>query len=60
MHTAEEKLACAKRELALRNRVYPRWVANKRMSQAKAADEIRLMAEIVKDYEAQTEAERLL
>lgn len=49
----EEKLACAERELALRQRAYPRWVAIGRMSQAEADREIAIMAAIVDDYRAQ-------
>jgi hypothetical protein len=30
--TAADKLACAERELKMRKRVYPRWVAEGRMS----------------------------
>lgn len=41
-------VACAKRELDYRRRVYPRWVENKRMTQARADEEIALMAEIVR------------
>lgn len=38
-----ELLACCRRELALRQRVYPKWVANGRYTEAKAAKEIELM-----------------
>jgi hypothetical protein len=41
--TLAEQLACIERELALRLRVYPRWVAAGRMTQAKADREIELM-----------------
>ena len=36
-------LGCCKRELALRERVYPKWVAGGRMSEAKAEREIEQM-----------------
>jgi hypothetical protein len=49
--TTADKLACAKRELALRQNVYPRWVEQKRMSGDRAAREIALMQAIVRDYE---------
>jgi hypothetical protein len=41
--TMADRLACVDRELALRRRVYPRWVAAGRMTQAKADREIELM-----------------
>lgn len=40
-------LACARRELELRQRVYPKWVAKGSMSEAKAAKELELQREIV-------------
>ncbi len=39
----EAQLACVYRETALRERVYPRWVAAGRMTQAKADAEIAAM-----------------
>lgn len=59
-HSATEKLACAERELKMRERVYPRWVANGKMTQAKADAEIAIMREIVADYARLAEGERLL
>ena len=59
-YTAAEKLACAERELKMRVRVYPRWVAGGKMSQAKADAEIAIMREIVADYAKASEGERLL
>lgn len=44
-------LACARRELALRRNVYPRWVGAKRMTQFKADDEIAAMDAIVRFLE---------
>ena len=41
--THADLVACVERELRLRVRVYPRWVLAKRLSQEKAAAEIRLM-----------------
>lgn len=49
--TTAEKLACVKRELALRQNVYPRWVEQNRMNAGKAAREIAVMQAIVADYE---------
>lgn len=58
--TAADKLACVKRELSMRERVYPRWVENKKMTQQQADRETAAMRAIVADYEAQAAGERLL
>ena len=50
MWSAEEKLACAKRELVLRIRVYAKKVAEGKMSQEAAGREIALMSAIAEDY----------
>jgi len=47
----EAQLACARRELALRQRCYPRWIESRRMTQEKADIEIECMAAIVKTLE---------
>jgi hypothetical protein len=57
--TADDKLKCAQRELKLRRRVYPHWVAARKMSAGKAALEIACMEAIVADYLAAVEKERL-
>jgi hypothetical protein len=58
--SAAEKLACAQRELSMRRKVYPRWVLNGKMPRSKMDHEIRIMAEIVVDYERQVQEEHLL
>jgi hypothetical protein len=58
--TVADKLACAERELKMRKRVYPRWVADRRMSEGQAAHEIAAMEAIVEDYQASAAKERLL
>ena len=60
MHTAEEKFACIQRELALRRRVYPRWIGKGHITEAKAKREIAIMQEIADDYEILMKKERLL
>jgi hypothetical protein len=45
--TVIEQIKVAQRELAMRKRLYPRWVAEGRMDQAKAAHEIEGMTAIV-------------
>jgi len=52
------QLACAKRELALRARVYPRLVANERMLQSTATQELAAMSAIVRTLARLVEAER--
>jgi hypothetical protein len=46
-----DQLKCARRELGLRQRVYPRWVGAKRMTQFKADEELAAMTAIVKTLE---------
>ena len=58
--TATDKLACVERELKMRKQVYPRWVADRRLSEGKAAHELACMEDIVRDYRAAAEKERLL
>lgn len=41
--TLVEMRATVRREVAYRERVYPRWVADKRMTQSKADHELRYM-----------------
>lgn len=48
--TDHEKLKCAERELKYRVWVYPRRVAEKKMSAAAAMREIDVMTAIVADY----------
>ena len=54
--TTRDKLACARRELAMRQAAYPKWIG-KRMTQAQADHEIAVMAAIVDDYRRQAERE---
>ena len=58
--TASDKLAAVRREIGMRRRVYPRWVINGKMTQAKADEETAVMEAIAADYERQVEGERLL
>ena len=48
--TIDDKLQCVVRELGYRNRVYPRMVEQKKMSQTQADYELRVMESIVEDY----------
>jgi hypothetical protein len=58
--TASDKLKCAERELAMRKRVYARWVELAKMSAGKAAHEIACMEAIIEDYRKLVEKERLI
>lgn len=60
MVEAATKLACVEREIKMRKRVYPRWVSEGRMSQAKADDEIKTMEAIADDYRKASEKDRLI
>lgn len=44
--TLDEEIASVEREIALRERVYPRWVEQKKMSQEKADYEIAAMRSV--------------
>lgn len=47
----EDQITCAKRELAMRKRMYPTWVNAKRLNHLKAENEIAAMAAIVTTLE---------
>jgi hypothetical protein len=50
--TNEELATCAKREVGQRKWVYPRWIANGKLTQTKADREIAMMEEIARVFEA--------
>ena len=52
----ETQLYGARREFALRERCYPKWVAQGKMSGAKAAHELKVMAAIVETLKTLVEA----
>lgn len=58
--TAQQKRESVERELAMRRRVYPRWIDAGRMSSEKAAHEIAVMEQIVEDYRKLEAGERLI
>jgi hypothetical protein len=43
----DDMIGCAKRELLMRKRVYAKWVADGRMTEKKAEDEIAFMSAIL-------------
>ena len=52
-YTLDDMIACAEREVGMRRRVYPHWVASKKMSQARADEEIAKMQAIANHLRAQ-------
>jgi hypothetical protein len=58
--TNQEKLDAVRREIRMREYVYPRRVEDKKMTPVEAAREINVMKAIAADYEAKLAAERLL
>jgi hypothetical protein len=56
--TTEDKLLCAERELKLRERLYPRWIDEGRISEGKAELELAIMRRIVADYAHLVEEEQ--
>ncbi len=58
--TEEDILAEVKRELAMRKRVYPRWIEENKISAGTAAYRIACMEALVESYEKLAEKERLL
>jgi len=45
--TLAEQIAAVRREIAMRERVYPKWVASGRMTQVKAEHEIAAMRAVL-------------
>lgn len=54
-----DMIACIKRELAMRQRVYPRQVAANRMKQAEADQELRRMQGVLNLLQAQPQGSLL-
>ena len=50
-----EKRECAEREVKMRRRVYPNWIAAGRMTQEAADKQIAMMDEIAADYRGKSE-----
>lgn len=59
IHILDKHITCVEREVALRERVYPRWVESGRMTQRKADQELRDMRDVLTYLRrAMTEAQR--
>lgn len=55
--TTEEKMKEIKRELDMRKRVFPTWVLQGRISQAISDKRIKIMEEILADYQEKLKQE---
>lgn len=53
----DEQISAVKREILMRTKLYPRWVFGKKMSQAKADQEIAVMRAVLETLE-QAQRER--
>jgi hypothetical protein len=60
MITLDEQIACVRREIAMRKRVYPDWVDRRRMSPQKAQHETAAMEAVLATLERVQASERLL
>lgn len=49
--TIEDQIACVRREIAMRRRVYPRWVENGKMKQSQSDREIAVMEAVLTTLE---------
>lgn len=58
--TAEQKRKAVERELSFRRRVYPRWIADKKMTQQFADEQIAIFEDIRNDLFAVEQNERLI
>lgn len=57
MTTTEEKMKEIQRELNMRKRVFPTWVLQGRITQQVADKRIKIMEEILKDYQEKAKEE---
>lgn len=60
MFSAEQKKKAVERELSFRRRVYPRFIEQRKMSQALADEQIAIFEAIRDDYYAAESKERLI
>lgn len=60
MITIEDQIKAVEREIGMRRRVYPNWVASKRMSQEKADKEITAMEAVLETLKQVQKQTRLL
>lgn len=55
----EDQIRCVEREIEMRERVYPRWVSEKRLTQAKADRELAAMRAVLRTLQGIAEAAAL-
>jgi hypothetical protein len=60
MISLSEQIAAVKREIAMRERTYPRWCAAGRMTQAKADHETNAMRAVLETLQGVEQKERLI
>lgn len=60
MITIEDQIKAVEREIGMRRRVYPNWVASKRMNQEKADKEIASMEAVLETLKKVQQQNRLL
>jgi hypothetical protein len=60
MFDAATKLAAILREIKYRQRVYPRWIADGKITDGFAAAQIAVFEAIAEDYRALSEKDRLI
>ena len=58
--TLEQQIACVRREIAMRERVYPRWVLAKKMTVSKSNHELEAMRATLGTLESIAAKGRLL
>lgn len=54
--TIDQMIACVKREVSMRERVYPRWIEAGRMTPEKADAELNTMRAVLKKLERERDA----
>lgn len=50
--TLEQQIACVKREISMRERVYPRWILAGKLSEGKAEFELEAMKAVLASLES--------
>ena len=56
----DEQVKCVEREIGMRERVYPRWIEAKRMTQKKADQELEAMRAVLETLQNIQLTERLI
>jgi hypothetical protein len=58
MISLEDQIKCVQREIGMRERVYPRWVANGKMSPQKADHELEAMQAVLATLQSMRDLHR--